>query len=60
MDRMDNQNETHAIQEPEPPTFKKKIGATTYEVFIYFSETSTESLSDKIKRLIQNDSSNLL
>ncbi|MGY3666027.1 MAG: transposon-encoded TnpW family protein [Roseburia sp. 1XD42-69] len=34
----------------------KKIGKTTYCVKIHFSETSKETMSDKIKRLILNDS----
>ena len=34
----------------------KKIGKTTYLVKIHFSETSKETMSDKIKRLILNDS----
>lgn len=34
----------------------KKIGKTTYRVKIHFSETSKETMSDKIKRLILNDS----
>lgn len=38
---------------------RKKIGRTTYEVSMYFSESSKESLEDKINRLIQNDCSDL-
>ena len=34
----------------------KEIGKTTYRVKIHFSETSKETMSDKIKRLILNDS----
>ena len=39
-----------------PPVMIKKIGKTTYRVKIHFSETSKETMSDKIKRLILNDS----
>lgn len=35
--------------------FKMKIGGTTYEVLTHFSKTSTETLKDKVKRLILND-----
>ena len=38
-----------------PPTFTRKIGKTTYQVSVHFSETSKETLDDKIKRLILND-----
>lgn len=35
--------------------FTMKIGSTTYEVITHFSKTSTQTLKDKIKRLILND-----
>ncbi len=34
----------------------KKIGRTTYIVRIHFSETSTETMSDKIKRMLKTSS----
>ena len=34
------------------PCFRKVIGNTTYVVRVHFSETSKETLWDKIKRLI--------
>ena len=42
-----------------PPTFTQKIGKTTYQVAIYFSETSLETFDDKMKRLMLNDLANL-
>lgn len=39
-------------------TFYKKIGSTVYEVSVHFSQTSRESMEDKILRLIQNDDIN--
>lgn len=44
------------VQEAPQPVMIKKIGKTTYRVKIHFSETSKETMSDKIKRLILNDS----
>ena len=44
------------VKEAAPPVMIKKIGKTTYRVKIHFSETSKETMSDKIKRLILNDS----
>ena len=38
-----------------PPALVKKIGRTTYIVRIHFSETSTETMSDKIKRMLKNE-----
>ena len=42
-------------KEAPQPVMIKKIGKTTYRVKIHFSETSKETMSDKIKRLILND-----
>ena len=44
------------VKEAAPPALVKKIGKTTYKVRVHFSNTSTETMSDKIKRLILNDS----
>ena len=35
-----------------PPALVKKIGKTTYRVWAHFSTTSTETMEDKIKRLL--------
>ena len=44
------------VKAAAPPVMIKKIGKPTYRVKIHFSETSKETMSDKIKRLILNDS----
>jgi len=36
-------------------TFTKRIGYTTYHVGVYFSGTSTETVQDKILRLVKNE-----
>ena len=41
--------------EDERPALVKKIGKTTYKVRIHFSTTSTETMSDKIKRMLRNE-----
>ena len=33
----------------------KKVGTTTYKVRVHFSNTSTETMSDKIKRMLKNE-----
>ena len=38
-----------------PPALVKKIGKTTYKVRVHFSDTSTETMSDKIKRMLKNE-----
>jgi len=36
-------------------SFTMKVGRTTFLVGLHFSETSKETLEDKVKRLIEND-----
>ena len=38
-----------------PQQMTEKLGNTTYEVFIHFSQTSKETLMDKVMRLIRNE-----
>lgn len=38
------------------PDLVKRIGNTTFDIHIHFSETSRETFTDKVVRLIQNDS----
>jgi len=49
-----NKNETTKTAETAPPTFKKKIGLTTYEVSVHFSENARENLHKKLERIILN------
>ena len=45
-----------ASRAPEDaPALVKKIGKTTYKVRVHFSDTSTETMSDKIKRMLKNE-----
>ena len=37
------------------PARVKKIGKSTYKVHVHFSNTSTETMSDKIKRMLKNE-----
>ena len=39
----------------EPRTLRKRIGSTTIEVSIRFSEKSTETLEDKLLRLMERE-----
>ena len=42
-----------------PPDLVKTIGKTTYRVRVHFSETSRETMSDKIKRMLRNEVSQM-
>lgn len=48
-------NTTQTRVPEQAPALVKKIGKTTYVVRIYFSESSTESMSDKIKRMLRTE-----
>ena len=39
----------------DAPALVKKIGKTTYKVSGHFSDTSTETMSDKIERMLKNE-----
>lgn len=41
--------------EQTAPVLIKKIGKTTYMVGIHFSETSKETMDDKVARLVERD-----
>ena len=45
-----------ASRAPEnPPEIVNKLGKTTYKDHVHFSNTSTETMSDKIKRRLKNE-----
>lgn len=47
--------DTAPITQEDAPALVKKIGKTTYKVRVHFSTTSTETMSDKIKRMLRNE-----
>lgn len=58
---MDNA-ENHAAGAPaeqEVPMLRQVVGRTTYEVVLHFSQTSRETMADKVRRLILNDISQM-
>lgn len=42
-------------QDHNAPSIIRKIGKTTYIVRAYFNENATESIDDKIKRMLQKE-----
>lgn len=52
-------NPSSLTNEVVKPDLIKKIGKTTYLVKIHFSETSRETMSDKIKRMLRNEVSQM-
>lgn len=42
----------------EPMRLTERIGQTTYKVNVHFSETSKETIGDKIIRMIENEAVN--
>lgn len=55
----DNMNNQPTSTQENCPIVKHKIGHTTYIVKVHFSDTATETMSDKIKRLLQNEVVNM-
>lgn len=53
MNNVENSLKNTPIQQPH--IFRKVIGKTVYEVSVHFSQTSKETMTDKVRRLIQND-----
>jgi len=45
----------NAMNDQRQPKMIKKLGNTTYDVFVHFSTTSKETMTDKVMRLIRND-----
>lgn len=41
------------------PAFKRTIDKTTYVVRVHFSQTSKETMADKIKRLLREEVSKM-
>lgn len=50
---------TPVIQPNAAPAMVRKIGKTTYQVRVHFSTTSRETMSDKIKRMLKNEVSQM-
>ncbi len=38
-----------------PPDMVKTVGGTTFKIYFHFSQTSRETFTDKVLRLIQSD-----
>lgn len=51
----ENKNTTAQTAEQQTPMLVKKIGKTTYMVGVHFSQTSKETMDDKVARLVKND-----
>ena len=54
--RIENTPRTTTVQPGQnAPELVRKIGKTTYKVRVHFSTTSTETMSEKIKRMLKNE-----
>lgn len=42
----------------ESSVFTKRIGSTNYRVSVHFSDTSRETMNEKIMRLLKNEAQN--
>jgi len=55
MKNTDAMKEGQEYEHTGPFIMRRTIGSTAYEVAVYFSQTSRETLADKILRLIRNE-----
>lgn len=50
---------TPARAPEDAPALVKKIGKTTYKVRVHFSDSSNETMKDKIMRMLKNEMSQM-
>ena len=55
MKQTKNTTEADICVSVKPITMRKRIGSTMYNVGVYFNQNATETMDDKILRLIKND-----
>ena len=46
---------TAPVPDAPPPDMIKTVGGTTFDIYFHFSQTSRETFTDKVLRLIQSD-----
>lgn len=56
---MNTGNINTTATQAEQPALVKQIGKTTYKVKVHFSETSKETMSDKIVRMLKSEISQM-
>ena len=56
---MNTENTIITTTQAEQPALVKQIGKTTYKVKVHFSETSRETMSDKIVRMLKSEISQM-
>ena len=55
MKTIDTINAPCPMNDTRIPAITRKLGNKTYEVYVHFSQTSKETMTDKIMRLIRNE-----
>jgi len=60
MEKATTLNETHptihqAKSPQQIPSMSQRHGNTMYDIFIHFNSTATQTFSDKVLKLIKND-----
>ena len=54
-DQMKEQTYELPASGPEAPVVRRKIGKTTYLVRVHFNPESTETLQDKLQRMLEDE-----
>ena len=55
MKAIDAVNVPRPMNNMKTPAITRSFGNKTYEVYVHFSQTSKETMTDKIMRLIRNE-----
>lgn len=56
MDTLNNEiMKESSVTAPEAPTFRKKVGKTTYLVRVHFNPDSKETLQQKLERMLVSE-----
>jgi hypothetical protein len=51
----DVKNAATECESAEPAKYEKRIGSTVYRVTVHFSQNSTETIEDKLLRLMESE-----
>lgn len=56
---VNNASDPETVSPPDKPVIMlKRIGSTTYQVIVHFSQTSCETINDKVTRMIHREVEN--
>jgi hypothetical protein len=55
MKTIDTMNAPRPMNDTRIPAIKRKLGNKTYEVYVHFSQTSNETMTDIVRRVLERE-----